>query len=139
MEQWINLGLKLRTFVNPKTFPVAVKFLKDASQLPASSKRPSRDLGVRMAPCQGAAMARLYGWTVAFAKEDVGCAIAAHTYNWDRVVDEDGVITFLTKMNYAADETGAREIFDGFRLLEEGKELVVVYSPLERTKLEPHL
>ena len=46
MEKWIHLGKKLREFVNPETFPVAVKLLKDGSKIPSSAKRPLKDLKV---------------------------------------------------------------------------------------------
>jgi len=137
MEKWFKLGEKLRSLINPSTFPVAVKFLKEEAQIPGKAKRPLRDLKVKMAPCQGSAMARRYGWTVAFTREDVGCGIAAHTYGWDRVTDERGAIQFFTQMNYAADEKSASEVMSGFLRLEMGQGLVVVYSPLERTKIEP--
>jgi uncharacterized protein (DUF169 family) len=84
-------------------------------------------------------MARRYGWTVAFGKEDVSCAIAAHTYGWDRVEREEGPIAFLTRMNYAASSEAAREVLKGFRTLDPDENLRVVYSPLERTKVEPEV
>lgn len=139
MEKWIKLGEKLRTYINPSTFPVAVKFLTQEASIPRRSKRPLRDMKVPLAPCQGSAMARRYGWTIAFAKEDVGCGIAAHTYGWNRVGDSRGPIHFLTQMNYAADERAAAEMIAGLSLLDMGQDIVVVYSPLERTKVEPDI
>ncbi|RLA87160.1 MAG: hypothetical protein DRG40_01070 [Deltaproteobacteria bacterium] len=136
MEDWRELGGKLRELVRLLSMPVAVKLLK-GKEPPAGARRPLRDLGVKMAPCQGAAMARRYGWTVAFGREDVGCGIAAHTYGWERVKGEEGAIDFFFRMRYAVDRDAAREIVEGFPLLELGDDLVVVYSPLERTKVEP--
>lgn len=52
MEKWFQLGKTLRQLINPETFPVAVKLLKDASEIPSSARRPLRDLKVPMAPCQ---------------------------------------------------------------------------------------
>jgi uncharacterized protein (DUF169 family) len=40
-------------------------------------------------------------------------------------------------MNYAADRTAALKILQSFRTLEQGRCAAVVYSPLERTKIEP--
>ena len=137
MEQWMQMGRKIRELVNPSTLPVAVRFLEEEAQIPERVRRPLRDLGHRMAPCQGQAMARRYGWTVAFTREDVGCAIAGHTYGWERVSDATGAIDFLTRMNYASDEKAAAEMFAGFRSLDLAYDPVVVYSPLERTKVEP--
>lgn len=137
MKEWHQMGDKIRSFVNPATFPVAVRFVRDASEIPPSARRPLENLQVRMAPCQGAAMARRYGWTVAFGKEDVGCAIAANTYGWERIADAEGVIRFMTHMNYASDAEAARNALALFRQLEFGEDLIVVYSPLERTRVEP--
>ena len=137
MEQWMLMGRKLREFVTPTTMPVAVKLLKEEGLIPAKARRPLKDLGVKIAPCQGAAMARRYGWTVALAGEDVGCAIAAHTYGWEKVVDASGAIDFFTRMNYASDDKAAAEVLAGFRTLEMGQDVVVVYSPLERTRVAP--
>jgi len=137
MEAWTNLGDQLRRLINPSTFPVAVKFLEREDDIPEKAKRPLRDLGFKMAPCQGAAMARRYGWTVAFTREDVGCAIAAHTYGWERVADEKGPVHFLTLMNYASDEAAAAEVLAGFLTLDMGNDPILVYSPLERTQIEP--
>lgn len=139
MNQWNNMGQKLREMINPSTMPVAVKIMKEEGQIPTKSRRPLRDFGVKMAPCQGAAIARRYGWTVAFTHEDVGCAIAAHSYGWERVTDKRGAINFFTQMNYASHENAANEILNNFRLLELGNRLIVVYSPLERTKVEPDI
>jgi uncharacterized protein (DUF169 family) len=137
MEQWRELGKKLKQLIQPATFPVAVKLLADASSIPDTARRPLRDLGVRLAPCQGSAMARRYGWTVGFGPEDVACAIAAHTYGWERLTDVSGAVDFFTRMQYARDEKAARGVIEGFRKLEMGKSLAVVYSPLEKTKIEP--
>jgi uncharacterized protein (DUF169 family) len=137
MEEWFRLGKELRRLVNPDTFPVAVKLLTDESQVPPSARRPLRDLKVKMAPCQGNAMARRYGWTVAFGREDVACAIAAHTYGWEEEINEAAAVDFFTRMNYVSDAEAAREALSGFRHLNMGDGLTVVYSPLERTKIEP--
>jgi uncharacterized protein (DUF169 family) len=137
MEEWALLAEKIKKYVNPDTFAVSVSFLAGDQQLPDRSRRPVKDLGVPMAPCQGAAMARRYGWTVAFGPEDVGCAIAAHTYGWERLADERGGLDFLLRMNYVSDEQAAREVLKGFRVLDSGRDLQVVYAPLERTSMEP--
>jgi len=137
MESWTNLDERLRRLIHPGTFPAAVTFLSSEADIPKKAKRPFRDMGVKMAPCQGSAMARRYGWTVAFGREDVGCAIAAHTYGWDRVKDERGPVHFLSVMNYAADEAAAARVFKEFLTLETDHDPIILYSPLERTDSAP--
>ena len=139
MKKYAELAKKLRTYLNPSTFPVAVTILKNDALIPRNAKRPLKDMGVPMALCQGSAMARKYGWTVAFAKEDVGCGIAAHAYGWNRATDDRGPIHFLTTMNYASDEKAAAEVLTSLPLLEMGQNIVVVYSPLERTQVKPDI
>lgn len=121
----------IRNLINPATFPVGVAFLEDPEKIPSGARRPLRDLGVRIAPCQAAAMARRYGWTVAMASEDVGCAIAAHTHSW-KTADEAAGVEFLLRMNYAASPEAAREVLRGFRELGLGGDLAVLYAPLEK-------
>jgi uncharacterized protein (DUF169 family) len=137
MENWLDLGKAVRRLVNPATFPVAVRFATEASEIPPTARRPLRDLKVRVAPCQAAAMVRRYGWTVAFGKEDLGCAIAGYTYGWERPADEQGMVAFHTRMRYADDEAAAREMLKAWPLLQKGERIFVVYTPLEWAKLEP--
>ncbi len=110
MNDYIELARELQTYLNPGTFPVAVTILDSEELIPANAKRPVKDMGVPMALCQGSAIARRYGWTIAFGREDIGCGIAAHTYGWNRVTDTRGAIHFLTTMNYAGDENAAAAV-----------------------------
>ncbi|MFW6147031.1 MAG: DUF169 domain-containing protein [Thermodesulfobacteriota bacterium] len=137
MEEWMKLGQQLREFVNPSTLPVAVRFLKDDSEIPKKARRPLRDLHVKLALCQGSAITRRYGWTLAFTREDVACAIAAHTYGWNQCTDQEGAVYFLTKMNYAVNDKAAERLLAELPLLHSDRMPIVVYSPLERTKVVP--
>jgi uncharacterized protein (DUF169 family) len=136
MKQWQELGKELRRYINPETFPVAIRILKNKEKIPSGTRTPLKDLKVKMAHCQAAAIARKYGWTIALTKEDLGCAISGHTYGWEPA-NQDGAIDFLTRMNYAPDHTSALKILQSFRTLEAGQSESVVYSPLERTKIVP--
>jgi uncharacterized protein (DUF169 family) len=136
MKTWQDLGKELNLYLKPETMPVAVRLLRSENEIPAGTRTPLKDLKVRMAHCQAQAIARKYGWTIAMTKEDLGCAISGHTYGWERG-DKDAAIKFLTKMSYAADGDAANTIFQSFRTLQPGQCEAVVYSPLERTKIEP--
>jgi len=91
---------------------------------------------VKMAHCQAQAVARKYGWTIAMAKDDLGCAISGHTYGWE-TADPDAVVKFLTKMNYAGGSEAAKTVYQSLRCLKPGECEAVVYSPLERTRIKP--
>jgi len=56
--------------VAPATYPVAVKLLKDEKEIPDEAKRPKRDFGQPIMPCQGSGLARLQGVSIAMLRED---------------------------------------------------------------------
>ncbi len=135
-KEWQESLKELKTKLKPEPCPLAVKFLQQKSEIPDGSRTPLKDLRVKMAHCQAQAIARKYGWTIAMTKEDSGCAISGHTYGWE-LTNKEAAIKFLTKMNYAADSEAANTILQSFRSLRQGQCEAVVYSPLERTKIEP--
>jgi len=136
MKKWHELGKELRRFINPDTFPIAVQLLTPEIQIPEGVKTPSKDLKVKIAHCQAAAITRKYGWTLAMTPNDLGCAISGHTYGWE-LAHKNGAVNFLTRMNYADDTTAALAILGSLKTLKSGQCGAVVYSPLEWTKVEP--
>ena len=100
MKEWQELGKELKRYINPETFPVAIKILKDKKEIPSGTRTPVKDLRIKMAHCQAQAICRKYGWTIAMTKEDLGCAISGHTYGWEPVNQEDA-LSFFIRMNYA--------------------------------------
>jgi len=77
----------IRNNLRLKTFPVAVKFLNDKKDFPEKTRRPSVALGKRVAICQAITMARVYGWTVGLAKEDIVCVPAAIAFGFSASAD----------------------------------------------------
>ncbi len=73
MKERQEMGKEMRRFITTETFPVAVKFLKDEKEISGGTRRPLRDLKVKMAHCQAQSICRKYGWTIAMTKEDLGC------------------------------------------------------------------
>ena len=70
-----------------KTFPLAIKFLKDKADFPGKTRQPSEVLGKRVAICQGVTMARRYGWTVGLTREDLICVPAMITFGFSGASD----------------------------------------------------
>ncbi|MCI0527388.1 MAG: DUF169 domain-containing protein, partial [Nitrospira sp.] len=61
-------------YIRPTTFPLAIKMLRSAEEIPEKARRPHRDLGIKVATCQTISMVRRYGWTLAIGKEDHCCS-----------------------------------------------------------------
>lgn len=136
MEKWHKLGKELRRYINPGTFPLAVRLLSRKGGIPEGTRTPTKHLNTKIAHCQALTIARRYGWTLAMTPDDLGCAISGHTYGW-KPADRDGAVDFFTRMNYAADKNAAVSLFESLKTLEPGRCSAVVYSPLEWTKVEP--
>jgi len=63
----------INRYVRPTTFPIALKLCQSEDELPNKARMPMRDMGYPITLCQGTALTRRYGWTVALGKEDQCC------------------------------------------------------------------
>jgi uncharacterized protein (DUF169 family) len=143
MADWTQKAEALNRLVRPLTFPIAVKLLESVDELPEKTRRPSRDMGLKTNLCVGMTMARKYGWTVGIADDDNTCPVAAYTYGWSEPESgtRKGLTDFMLVMKYSADENAAKatmEAIDQVKLT-RGKCAGVVFSPLERTRVDPDL
>ena len=73
----IEKRLRLQTYV------LAVKMLKDEKEIPEGAERPIKDYGYHMPLCQGFALSRKEGKTIAMFKEDMWCFEPIVGYGWE--------------------------------------------------------
>jgi len=73
----IGLFEALKKYCQPHTLPVGVKLAKAGEKIQQKAKFPLKDIGNRLAVCQGMTIARTIGWTMAFRKEDHGCPLGS--------------------------------------------------------------
>ena len=134
-----EIGKKIEQYIRPATFPLAIKLIKDESEIPPKSKRPSIDLKVQNFLCQNFKMARTYGWTMAVTEVDCNCKLARGVYGWDPINEVS--LKFMNEFSvglYSKDIETSNKIMNNF-YLSENKFCGVVISPLSRTKIEPDL
>jgi len=130
--EFIYQNLRLRTF------PVAVKFLKNASEFPEKTRQPSSFLGKRVAICQAVTMARLYGWTLGITKADLICVPAALAFGFTETADPDaGIVRLFCAGNYSKNEEAARKDVSFINKLPKGAYGALVIAPLARAAFEP--
>jgi uncharacterized protein (DUF169 family) len=131
-----TLNAKLETFLRVATFPVGVKAFRAGEPLPAKVKRPKQDLGVEMAVCQAVAVARRYGWTLAFGREDVSCPIALAAFGFEPRIPAYTQGTLAEGMYASCAEAGAA--FEAALAKYDPDEYAaVVAGPLGRIGFEP--
>lgn len=110
---------ELERRVRLQSYVLAIKLLKSEKEIPRGSERPRRDWGYRVALCQGFALSRKEGKTVAMFQEDMQCFEPVVGYGWAKAPKYflDGYNRFPQDVkdlqagkNYAADfprlETG---------------------------------
>jgi len=143
MTDWTKQAEALNRLIRPLTFPIAVKLVKSVDEFPEKARRPARDMGFKTNLCVGMTMARKYGWTVGMTADDNACPIVSYTYGWSEPESETrkALTEFLQVMKYAASENAAKTTMEAVEQVKLGKGQCagVVFSPLERTKIEPDL
>jgi uncharacterized protein (DUF169 family) len=143
MTDWTTKAEALNRLIRPLTFPIAVKLIKSVDEFPERTRRPFKDMGFKTNVCVGMTMCRKYGWTVGMTADDNACPIAAYTYGWSEPESDNkkALTDFMVVMKYAANENAARASLEGAEQVKLGKGQCagVVFSPLERTRIEPDL
>jgi len=128
----------IRNDLRLKTFPVAVKFLKDKADFPEKTRRPSVVLEKRVTICQGVTMARSYGWTVGLAREDLICVPAMIAFGFSGADDPaDTLGNLFCEVEFARNEQqGVAEVETMVRLENDDCEAIVL-APLQKGLFDP--
>jgi uncharacterized protein (DUF169 family) len=130
--------LFIREDLRLKTFPVAVKFLRDKAEFPEKARRPLAGMGKRIAICQGVTMARNYGWTVGIAREDVICVPAAIVFGFTDSTDPPASLAGLfSEVNFSSSIELARKETSSMSRFQNGEIGGIVLAPLEKASFEP--
>ena len=128
----------LDSYVRPQTFPVAIRMIGSADEIPEKTRMPKRDLGMPMAVCQGVALARRYGWLIAMGNEDMLCPLGALTLGFvparAKYLDGSFPIPFWVK-----DQDIRAKMAQALPQLEVGKYTHVLAAPIHRANFEPQV
>ncbi len=73
IESYQEIGKELEERLRLKSFPLAVKLLKEKESAPDNAKRPLRDFDYHLSLCQAFQKSRREGATIAMFKEDMWC------------------------------------------------------------------
>jgi len=128
----------IRNDLRLKTFPLAVKFLKDKADFPEKTRQPAAVLGKRVTICQGVTMARLYGWTVGLTREDLICVPAMIAFGFSGAPDPIETLGKLfCEVEFVQDEQkGVAEVESMVRLENDECDAIVL-APLQKGLFDP--
>ena len=87
-KRFQEIGKEFEKFLRLSTFPIAIKLIKNKSEIPEGSKQSHIDLKLQNFICQNFKMARTYGWTITVTSDDCACKVARVVYNWDPITEE---------------------------------------------------
>jgi len=88
IEEYKACGEKIYHQLHLSTYPVAIKYITDMSEIPSNAMRPSV-LGQKLALCQAFRQARSWGMTVAMTVEDNFCTPSTAIHRWVPVELDD--------------------------------------------------
>lgn len=129
---------ELMKLLRLRTYPLAIKMLENKNNILEEAERPLRDMGYHLDLCQGFAMSRWEGKTIAMLKEDMWCFEPVIGYGLAEPPKDfiRGYNRFpACAMTKEAAERGA----EVFPRLEVGKHVGIISAPLEKCNFEPDI
>lgn len=133
-----NISQSLDLYLRLQSFPVAVRMLSPAEEIPSKARMPKRDLGAPIPLCQGITMARRNGWLMALGSEDMSCPMGALALGLlpakEKFLDGSFGVPFGAK-----DPAVTSKMAKALPRLEFGKYTHIAIAPLQRADFIPHL
>ncbi len=137
-QETINrYGSDLLNMLVLRTYPIAIKMLKDESEIPEGAKRPKKDLGEHYSACQAFGIVRKKGTTLAMFIEDHWCFEPIIGYGLveppKEFMEGSGSDFFIQ------DKKAAKERTQSISMLPYGKYKGMVMGPLQKVNYVPDL
>ena len=138
LDRFHAYGEELERRIRLKTFPLAIGMLVSEHDVPQGTFRPLKDFKHQMPLCQGFAISRREGWSIAMFKEDMICCEPIIGYGFTEAPQyfmdgnnryPEDVKDIEAGKNYASD----------FPCLDVGTYTGVISAPLHSTAFLPDL
>ena len=95
-------------YVRPGSFPLAIRMVREGEELSERTKRPKKDMNIKVAVCQTFSMARRYGWQLAVGEEDINCPLALTNFGFKEELDLYSCGAMCAGMFTETKQAGAR-------------------------------
>jgi uncharacterized protein (DUF169 family) len=131
-----EINTEIEQHVRPQTFPLGIRMLRAGEGLPDKVRRPSADMGIKVAICQTFSIARRYGWALAVGRDDLSCPLAKTAFGFEPVLPYYADGNLACGMYVEAQGAAARTEAEVPKFaLGEYERLLV--APLSRAAFEP--
>lgn len=127
----------IEQYIRPLTFPVGIK-LSDEDKTPKHYRNPTKILGHPINICQGVNIARRYGWSFGFVRQDMGCPLSIPIFGFcedpDFVTKGEIIYPDLAKTPEVGARTQAAQ-----PKAPVGSIVSILIGPLNRVDFDPDL
>lgn len=131
---------QLKEALRLKTEPFGVTFMPEVAALPEKTRRPSQVFGKKVTICQGVTMARVYGWPVGLAREDVICVPGSLAFGFVPAQDPALELAQLfCEVGFHRELGPALKEVEALPRLAPGEVAALYLCPLERLALNPEV
>jgi uncharacterized protein (DUF169 family) len=137
IEQMNTYGSDLLNMLVLRTYPIAIKMLKDETEIPQGAVRPKKDLGEHYAACQAFGIVRRRGTALAMFIEDHWCFEPIIGYGL--VEPPEDFLEGSGSAFFVQDKEGARKRTSEIALMPYGRYAGMVLAPLHKANFEPDL
>lgn len=137
IEQMKTYGSDLLNMLVLRTYPIAIKMLKDESEIPQGAVRPKKDQGEHYAACQAFGIVRRRGTTLAMFIEDHWCFEPIIGYGL--VEPPEDFLEGSGSAFFVQDNEGAKKRTSEIALIPHGRYSGMVLAPLHKANFEPDL
>jgi uncharacterized protein (DUF169 family) len=137
VETMNKYGSDLLNMLVLRTYPIAIKMLKDESEIPQGAVRPKKDLGKHYSACQAFGIVRRRGTTLAMFIEDHWCFEPIIGYGL--VEPPEDFLEGAGSDFFIQDKEGAKERNNSIPILPYGKYAGMVLGPLHKANFVPDL
>jgi uncharacterized protein (DUF169 family) len=137
VETMNKYGSDLLNMLILRTYPIAIKMLKDESEIPQGAVRPKKDLGEHYSACQAFAIVRRRGTSLAMFIEDHWCFEPIIGYGL--VETPKDYLEGSGSDFFIQNKEAAKERNNSIPLLPYGKYAGMVLAPLHKANFAPDL
>jgi uncharacterized protein (DUF169 family) len=134
MDELKDLNEALEKYLRVSSFPVGIRLAREGDKIPQKGRYPLKDIGHRLALCQGVNLVRIYRWTMVFSKEDHACpgALVYLGHISPKSYLKGGVSTL-----YVENEEIGKKMEATYPLMPEGSVAEVWIAPLDLCQFDP--
>ena len=89
LKEYQEAGRIIYDRLHLSSMPIAIKYIKDVSEIPAKKIMRPSSMDEEWSLCQAFTYARRWGWNVAMTGKDNFCVPSTATHGWEDISEED--------------------------------------------------